>query len=62
VLPNDELFFVGRKAGRLTFYGNDAKTQQLVLPSFWKRWETAKAAGMLLYGAGKGRIGRLKLT
>lgn len=62
VLPNDELFFVGRKAGRLTFYGQDAKTQQLVLPSFWKRWETAKAAGMLLYGAGKGRIGRLKLV
>jgi hypothetical protein len=62
VLPNDELWIVGRKAGRLTFYGGDAKVQTLQLPSFYLRWETAKDAGMLLYGAQKGRIGRIKLT
>lgn len=62
VLPNDELWIVGRRAGRLTFYGANAKVQQLRLPSFMTRWETARDAGMLLYGAGKGRIGRIKLT
>jgi hypothetical protein len=62
VLPNDELWIVGRRAGRLTFYGADAKVQTLQLPSFYLRWETAKDAGMLLYGAAKGRIGRIKLT
>jgi hypothetical protein len=62
VLPNDELWIVGRKAGRLTYYGAQAKVQQLRLPSFYFRWETAKDAGMLLYGAAKGRIGRVKLT
>jgi hypothetical protein len=62
VLPNDELWIVGRRAGRLTFYGNEAKVQTLQLPSFFLRWETAKDAGMLLYGAQKGRIGRIKLV
>jgi hypothetical protein len=62
VLPNDELHIVGRNAGRLTYYGNTAKVQQLSLPSFYKRWETARDAGMLLYGAEKGRIGRIVLT
>jgi hypothetical protein len=62
VLPNDELWIVGRRAGRLTFYGGDAKVQTLQLPSFYLRWETARDAGMLLYGAQKGRIGRIKLT
>jgi hypothetical protein len=62
VLPNDELWVVGQNAGRLTYYGNQAKVQQLDLPSFYKRWETAKDAGMLLYGAAKGRIGRIVLT
>lgn len=62
VLPNDEIWIVGRNAGRLTFYGNTAKVQQLKLPSFFGRWETARDAGMLLYGASKGRIGRIVLT
>jgi hypothetical protein len=62
VLPNDELWIVGKKAGRLTYYGDTAKVQQLQLPSFRGRWETARDAGMLLYGADKGRIGRIKLT
>lgn len=62
VLPNDELWIVGRTAGRLTYYGDSAKVQTLAMPSFMMRWETAKDAGMLLYGAAKGRIGRIKLT
>jgi hypothetical protein len=62
VLPDDELWIVGKKAGRLTYYGDNAKVQQLALPSFYKRWETARDAGMLLYGAAKGRIGRIVLT
>lgn len=62
VLPNDELWLVGRNAGRLTFYGGSAKVQQLRLPSFMLRWETARDAGMLLYGADSGRVGRIKLT
>lgn len=62
VLPNDELWLVGRNAGRLTYFGNTAKVQQLQLPSFFRRWETARDAGMLLYGAAKGRVGRIKLT
>lgn len=62
VLPNDELWLVGREAGRLTYYGEQAKVQQLQLPSFYRRWETARDAGILLYGAQKGRIGRIVLT
>lgn len=62
VIPNDELWFVGRRAGRLTYYGGAAKVQQLRLPSFFFRWETARDAGMLLYGADDGRVGRLVLT
>jgi hypothetical protein len=62
VLPVDELWIVGQNAGRLTYYGATAKVQQLRLPSFWLRWETARDAGMLLYGAAKGRVGRIVLT
>lgn len=62
VLPDDELWIVGQNAGRLTYYGNTAKVQQLAQPSFMLRWETARDAGMLLYGAAKGRIGRIKLV
>jgi hypothetical protein len=62
VLPNNELWIVGRRAGRLTYFGENAKVQELVLPSFRRRWETARDAGMLLYGANKGRIGRIVLT
>lgn len=62
VLPVDELWLVGQNSGRLTYYGSTAKVQQLRLPSFYLRWETARDAGMLLYGASKGRIGRIVLT
>lgn len=62
VIPNDELWLVGRNAGRLTYFGAQAKVQQLRLPSFYLRWETARDAGLLLYGAPKGRIGRIRLT
>lgn len=62
VLPDDELWLVGNNAGRLTYYGATAKVQQLQLPSFMRRWETARDAGMLLYGADRGRIGRIVLT
>jgi hypothetical protein len=62
VLPIDELWFVGANSGRLTYYGAVAKVQQLRLPAFYLRWETARDAGMLLYGAAKGRIGRVVLT
>jgi hypothetical protein len=62
VLPVDELWIIGQNAGRLTYYGAQAKVQQLRLPSFWLRWETARDAGMLLYGAAKGRVGRIVLT
>lgn len=61
-LPDDELFVVGRNAGRVTYYGAQAKVQQLRLPSFWMRWETARDIGISVYGAGKGRIGRIVLT
>jgi hypothetical protein len=62
VLPTDELWIVGQNAGRLTYFGAQAKVQQLPRPAFYVRWETARDAGMLLYGVGKGRIGRVKLT
>lgn len=62
VVPNNELWLVGRNAGRITYYGDTAKVQQLSLPSFMRRWETARDAGMLLYGAGKGRIGRIRFV
>jgi hypothetical protein len=62
VLPDDELWLVGQNSGRLTYYGAEAKVQILKLPAFYQRWETARDAGMLLYGASKGRIGRIKLT
>lgn len=62
VLPTNELWVVGQNAGRLTYYGSQAKVQQLARPAFYTRWETARDAGMLLYGVGKGRIGRIVLT
>lgn len=62
VLPNDELWLVGRNAGRLTYYGAVAKVQQLRLPSFFLRWESARDAGMSLYGIGRNRLGRIVLT
>jgi hypothetical protein len=62
VLPNNELWIVGRKAGRLTYYGDAAKVQILQLPSFMRRWETARDAGMMLYGAAQGRLARIVFT
>lgn len=62
VLPTDELWIVGQNAGRLTYFGAQAKVQQLARPAFYVRWETARDAGMLLYGINRGRIGRIKLT
>lgn len=62
VLPNNELWLVGRRAGRLTYFGDTAKVQQLQKESFYRRWETGRDAGMLLYGAQRGRIGRIVLT
>ena len=62
VLPYNELWVVGRNAGRLTYYGSTAKVQQLALPSFMRRWETARDAGMLLYGVARGRLGRIVLS
>lgn len=62
VLPNNELWLVGKRAGRLTYFGDTAKVQQLQKESFYRRWETGRDAGMLLYGAQRGRIGRIVLT
>lgn len=62
VMPVNEIWVVGRNAGRLTYFGNEPKVQQLARPGFYIRWETAKDAGMLLYGIGRGRLGRLVFT
>jgi hypothetical protein len=62
VIPTDEIWMVGQNAGRLTYYGQQPRVGVHSLLSFKLRWETEQEAGMLLYGASKGRIGRLKLT
>jgi hypothetical protein len=62
VLPTNEIWVVGQNAGRLTWYGNQPKVQQLPRPAFYLRWETARDAGMLLYGINRGRLGRIVLT
>jgi hypothetical protein len=62
VLPNNELWIVGKKAGRLTYYGESARVQILQLPSFMRRWETGRDAGMMLYGTNRGRLARIVLT
>jgi hypothetical protein len=62
VLPVNELWVVGQNAGRLTYYGADPKVQQLPRSGFYVRWESAKDAGMLLYGIGRGRLGRIVFT
>jgi len=61
VLPIDEIWLIGMNSGRLTYYGATAKVQTLRLPSFYLRFESARDAGMLLYGAPKGRVGRIVL-
>jgi hypothetical protein len=62
VLPVNEIWVVGQNAGRLTYFGNQAKVQQLPRPGFYVRWESAQDSGMLLYGVGRGRIGRIVFT
>ena len=62
VLPVNEIWVVGQNCGRLTYFGGDAKVQQLPRSGFYVRWESAKDAGMLLYGIGRGRLGRLVFT
>lgn len=59
VMPVNEIWVVGQNAGRLTFYGTQPLVQQLPRSGFYVRWETQKSFGMLLYGVGRGRIGRL---
>jgi hypothetical protein len=62
VLPDDEVWIIGKNSGRVTYFGNQAKVQILQLPSFYRRWETARDVGISVYGAPKGRIGRVILT
>lgn len=62
VLPNDEVWVIGKNSGRITYFGNQAKVQVLQLPSFFRRWESARDVGISVYGAAKGRIGRIVLT
>jgi hypothetical protein len=62
VLPVNEIWVIGQNCGRLTYYGDQPKVQQLQRPGFYVRWETARDAGMLLYGIGRGRLGRLVFT
>lgn len=62
VIPVNEIWVVGQNAGRLTYFGGQPKVQQLARPGFYVRWESAQNAGMLLYGVGRGRIGRIVFT
>jgi hypothetical protein len=62
VVPVNEIWVVGQNAGRLTYFGNQAKVQQLARPGFYVRWESAQDAGLLVYGIGRGRIGRIVFT
>ena len=62
VLNDNEILIIGQNAGRLTYYGNTPKTQVLAQQAFYQRWETARDAGMSLFGAESGRIGRIILT
>jgi hypothetical protein len=62
VLNENQLLIVAQNAGRLTYYGNAPKVAVLRRASFYQRWETARDAGMLLYGVQHGRLGRIVLT
>jgi hypothetical protein len=62
VIPVNEIWVVGQNAGRLTYFGNEPKVQQLPRSGFYVRWESARDAGMLLYGIGRGRLGRIVFT
>jgi hypothetical protein len=61
-IPVNEIWVVGQNCGRLVYFGADAKVQQLAQSGFYVRWETEKEAGMLLYGIGRGRLGRIVFT
>lgn len=60
-LPSDEIWIVGKGAGRLTWYGNSPDVQLLPQSAFWTRWEFARVAGLLLLPE-RGNIGRVVLT
>lgn len=62
IMPENEIWIVGKNAGRLTYYGNQTKTQVLRRSGFNQKWESARDAGMSLFGAEAGRIGRIVLT
>lgn len=62
VLPDNELLIVAQDAGRLTYFGNAPKVQVLRRSGFYQKWETARDAGMLMYGVQHGRLGRIVLT
>jgi len=61
-LPNNEVWLIGKNSGRLTWYGNSAKVQVLERESFYRRFETARDVGISIYGAAKGRMGRVILN
>ena len=61
-IPNNELYILGKNCGRITYYGNTVKSQVLQRPSFYLRWEWARDLGISVYGASKGRMGRVVLT
>jgi hypothetical protein len=61
-VPVNELWVVGQNAGRLTYFGADAKVQQLPRSGFYIRWESARDVGLLLFGIGRGRLGRIVFT
>lgn len=62
VLPVNELWVVGQNAGRLTYFGDTPKTQTLPQKGFYTHFETASDAGLLLWGIGRGRLGRIVFT
>lgn len=62
VFPVNEIWVVGQNAGRLTYFGDVPKVQQLARSGFYTRWESAQDAGLLLYGVGRGRVGRIQFT
>ena len=61
-LPDDEIWAIGRRAGRLTFYGNQVKVALHREKGFKLRWEMARDAGLSVYGVAKHRVGRIVLT
>jgi hypothetical protein len=62
VLPNDELWFVGQNAGRLTYYGAAGQGPAASASVLHAALGDGARRGMLLFGAQRGRIGRMILT